>query len=716
LSRRSPVLAIFGLELRTLFRDRRTLLMSVVLPVVLIPALLLVGEWVEGRDAVRAEARTYSLVIAGPDSARAAALLAHVTTRPGGPALDAESRRRFRHTDHPSPREALDEGELDVFLEALTPAAWRDAEAEDTAASALEPQYRDAPVLRVWYNSSRTGSREGARLLHDELIDVRGVRRDSLLTDAGFPVPTDQVARVDTVNIASAEEVAGARLGRFLTLILVGLMLLGGSAVATDAIAGEKERGTLMTLLTAAASRREIIAGKLLAIMAVAFGIALIQILNLWIFLGLGLLGAGGGFAVSISPGLAAGLALFYLPVVALAGGVLILVSAYARSYKEAQLYLTPVLLGMLVPTVAPLLPDLPLRSAILAVPIANIAVAVRDILIGEVHLPAFAVAWLVTAAAAAWVTTLAVRALQDENLVTGDTSREEFLGGPDLFRKRVFLWFLAFWAVAMIVQFNVRFEDLRLAILIHVGLVFLVFPLLVIRRYGLDPREALALRAPRPAVWPAVLVGAPAALLVGMGLFQLMDHVLPVPREMIESFGQGLLPDTVPAWQLILLMAIVPGIAEELSFRGVILHGLRRRFGPVALALVVGLMFGFFHFQIFRIPVTAFLGVLLTAVTLLTGSIFPAMLWHAINNAIAVFLGVKEVDVTALGWEWTATAAVVLGACFFILWKVRTPYPDLRPRGRRAGRFVHHPARPTRTGQHKADPLDGPDRRLDGP
>jgi sodium transport system permease protein len=676
---RSPVLAIFGLELRTLFRDPRTLLLSVVLPVVLIPVLILAGEWAEGRGAEQAEARTYRLQVAGPDSARAAALVANLMTRPGDASVSPDARPRFRPVSHPDPRRALDEGGLDVLLEALTPEAWRAVEAEDTTAHELDPEYRDARVLRIWFNSSRAASRQGAARLRDELVETRAERRDSVLLAAGFPARPDLVAAIDTVNVASAEAVAGARLGRFLTLILVVLMLLGGSSLATDALAGEKERGTLMTLLTAAASRTEIIAGKLLAIMAVAFGIALVQVLNLWIFMGTGLIDPAGGFAVSVSPALALGLVLLFLPVVALTGGILILVSAYARTYREAQLFMTPVLLGMPLPALAPLLPDLPLQSAILAVPIANIAVAVRDALVGQVHLPAFAVAWLVTAGAAGWVMMRAVAALHDEAVITGDTTREEFTGGPDLFRMRVLRWFLVFWAVAILLQFNIRFEDLRLTILLHVGLVFLAFPLLVIRHFRLDPREALALRAPRPAVWLAVLIGAPAALVVGMGLFHLLDHVIPVPADVLENFGQGLLPDAVPLWQLILLMALVPGIAEELTFRGVLLHGLRRRFRPVVLALVVGLIFGFFHFQLFRIPSTAFLGVLFTAVTLLTGSIFPAMLWHALNNGIAIFLGAREVDVMGLGWEWTLLGLAVLVLAFYVIWRNRTPYPDLR-------------------------------------
>jgi sodium transport system permease protein len=697
----STVRAVFGLEMRSLLRDPRTLLVSVVLPVLLIPAILMAGDWMQGRRAERERARTYRFAVVGTDSAFVLDLVAAIsedTPGPGDPAYapdpagtpgsagtgdSPESGVRFRRVPVTDPRAALESDSVDFYVEGLTRGEWL-AGLPDTAEAGVGPEDGGARVVRIHYLAPRTGSREGAAVLRDHLLKTRQSRRDSIVTEAGFPVSPEQVATVNRLNIASDEEVQSARLGRFLTMILVGLMLLGGSAVATDTLAGEKERGTLETLLTSAASRGEIIWGKLLSIMAVALAIALIQVVNLWIFLGLGLLDVGGGSAVAVTPAVAFVLLVLYLPVVALTAGLLLLVSAHARTYKEAQLYLSPVLLGMLLPTLAPFLPDLSLGSAIVVVPIANLSLAARDLLIGEIHPPLFGAAWIVTAAAAAWVVARSVRALHDENLVTGGTTRAEFLGGPELFPRRVLRWFLVFWAVKILLDFNLPFDDIRVAVLFSVGVVFLAFPLLVIRHFRLDPAEALALRMPRPGVWLGVALGVPAALVAVTTLFRLVDFVLPMPTEVVENFGQALLPEDVPAWQLILLLSVIPGITEEMTFRGVLLHGLRRRFGPVALALVVGLIFGIFHFQLFRIPVTAALGVLLAAVTLLTGSIFPAMVWHATNNALGVFLGTRGIEMEFESWWWGLAAILVLVLAFRIIWAYRTPYPEVGARRKR--------------------------------
>ncbi|MFP4624091.1 MAG: CPBP family intramembrane glutamic endopeptidase [Gemmatimonadota bacterium] len=143
------------------------------------------------------------------------------------------------------------------------------------------------------------------------------------------------------------------------------------------------------------------------------------------------------------------------------------------------------------------------------------------------------------------------------------------------------------------------------------------------------------------------------------------------------------MVPEGVPLWQVILFLAVLPGIGEEIAFRGLLLHGLRRRFRPVALALVVGLIFGLFHVSLFRLIPTTYLGVLLAGVTLLTGSIFPAMLWHALNNAAALVpahLDWWGDEPTIPGWLFAA-AVVGLAAALWIIWVSRTPYPGLRGR-----------------------------------
>jgi ABC-type Na+ efflux pump permease subunit/membrane protease YdiL (CAAX protease family) len=632
----SPVTrAVLKLDLRLLIRDTRTLLMAVVLPVVILPIFLVLSQRSQEQAENRADARVFRAAWVGD------ALPALADWRDQG----APDRLQWVPMEDPEMAgAALETRELDVWIETVhrgDPSAEAEAEAE-------------GPTIRIHYRGDRDASGDAASLVRRSLLDYRETVRAELLATAGFPIPVEAILPLETVNLAPAEQVAGARLGLFLTPLLLLLVLIGGSVMALDGIAGEKERGTLLTLMASGAPRRDLILGKLGAVVAVGLGIGTIQIVNLWIAQTLFASGDGAGWGLSLAPGTAVALLLLYFPAVVLVGGVLLLSSAWSRSYKEAQLYFTPVMLLLLLPSLAGLLPDLTLRSAILLLPLANLSVGVRDLLAGQGDPLGLAAVWAVNALAAGWVLRRTVHTLEDEARLTGDTSQAEFLGGPALWPRRVLVWVLVLWAAKFMLDVNLSVDDLRLSILLQVGVVFTLFPLLAIRVFRLNVREALSLRAPRPApqVWLAVLLGVPAGLICTQGVFHLVNQVIPVPTEVLERFGQAMAPGDIPGWQLLLLLALIPGITEELTFRGVILHGLRRRLRPLQLVLVMGLIFGIFHMAIFRIFPTGFLGGLLTAVTLMTGSIFPAIVWHTLHNGLAVGLSLwtSEAETGALG------------------------------------------------------------------
>ena len=129
----------------------------------------------------------------------------------------------------------------------------------------------------------------------------------------------------------------------------------------------------------------------------------------------------------------------------------------------------------------------------------------------------------------------------------------------------------------------------------------------------------------------------------------------------------------------LLLFLTVLPGIFEELTFRGMLLHGLHRRLRPALLVLVVGVVFGIYHVALFRFVPTACLGVMFAAVTLLTGSIYPAMLWHALNNALGVLAYKLQVPEAGLDPVCYFAAGGMLAAAFWIFWRNRTPYPGLK-------------------------------------
>lgn len=685
----ATIRTLFGAELRMLLRDGRMIVLSILLPLAVMPIFLLASHWTMQKREHTLQQTVYRYAVIGPRAEIVRAILAGARQRAGaGETAAANSRFRLDAVPCTNAFDALSRGNIQVVLEGLKAPSVHPA-ASNVSPGMLAPHdgvdaagltSTGGTTVRIIFRGDRDDSAAAMNLVRATLWDERRAQQAELLLKNGFPVKPSEVAVMSAVNVASKGHVAGLVLGRFLTLFLLLFILSGGAVAATDSVVGEKERGTLETLLSTAASREEIAIAKHLLILAVALTITVIQAANLLVYVGFKLIPLGTGFAAAIPPPIGLLLFFLFLPVAALASSALLLTSSCAKSYKEAQLYFFPVLLLGLVPAFAPLLPGLSLRSAIVLVPVANIAVAAKEILIGVFDWPMIVVSWLATAAVAAWVTQLSVRALSSENLITStETDAVEFAGGPALFSRRVLLWYGLLWSALIMMDDFLAAMDVRLELGINM-LAFLGAAVLMIRRYQLDLRQTLALRVPKPAVWIAVLVAAPSGLLTGIGLFRLASLVVPVPSKVIEGFSQSVLPEGIPFWQLILFLGILPGAVEEIAFRGLLLHGLHRRLHPVALALVVGLVFGLFHVVLFRLAPAIFLGILLAVVTMLTGSIFPAVLWHILNNILAILPITQQLPLTQLNPAGYLIATGMLAAAFWILWRNRTPYPGLRP------------------------------------
>ncbi len=648
-------------ELLQLVRDTRMVLLAVVLPVVLLPAILAISRLTERADQERVRDTEIGVWVTGSDAVRASALLERARAIPDS---EAGAPLRLALVEGPAADSLIGVGGLHLIVEGLGPDA-----------HGLER-------IAVRYRASSDLSRSASTRLRERLERVRIEMRDSLYLAGGLAVDPEDVLPLSTINVAAAGREAGALLGMFLLPVLMMLMLTGGSLVAADTLSGEKERGTLETLLTTSVSRGEVVAAKGLAIAVVALVMAVLNLVNLGVWIGFGLVELPTALDVTVTLPRLVAIFLLLLPVVVLVSALLLLVSGWARTYREYQLYFLPVFVLALVPSAAAALPGLELRSAAVLLPIANVALALRDVLAGRGDLLFGALAMAVTGATSVWVALLARDTLSTERLLADSAAdRAEFVGGPALFPYRVLRWFGLMWVVllGLSLAFGER-VGIRGQVLTNLLGLFLGGSILMIRRYRLPLREALALRRVHPLVWPAVLVGAPSGFIVGIGLAELTGVFLPVPPQVLEAFGQFLLPEGMGIGELVLLLAVLPGITEEIAFRGLLLHGLRKRLGPVALCLVVGAIFGLFHVSLFRILPTAYLGTILALVTILTGSIFPAMLWHALNNAVALvplamgWLG-PEADLPVWGWP---LAGVGLVASLLVLRRVGAGYPGV--------------------------------------
>jgi len=672
---------LFLHEARMLVRARRTVVMAIVLPAIIMPLMLYAQKYSADRRERLLTGTIYRYAITGEFADRVR-LLIDQTRKSLSDAQDDESGRlrqfRFVETAPADVRASLGKHEIQFYIETITGGEADKSRNEASNTQEAEPRrLRGVPVINVVYSGDRIAS----DVAHSRMLELLRLarQRDSLALLAGRGVAADakDIFAVEDANVATAGQITGSLVGRFLTLFLVMMMLTGGAVAAMDIIAGEKERGTLETLLTSAAGRQEIVAAKQLAITSVALVITLLQGLNFFLYVRLKVVALPKNFELQLPTGMALALLLLFIPLAATIGSVLLMISAYAKTYKEAQMYFFPVYLISLVPSLASVMPGISLRSAIALVPVANVSVAAREILMGRPDVMMIGVTFAVMSVTAAYLMRASARLLSREDIIVpAHFEAAEFLGGAALFQKRVLRWFALMWVVTFAVALNVPvLATFRRQLLFNEIVVMMGATVLILKVYRLNPIEMLSLRPVRPVVWIAILFAIPSSYLTTLGVFQLVNTVMPAPQQLLERFAEDVIPKGMPTWQLLLYIALLPAVCEELAFRGILLNGLRRKLRPAGLILGIGLIFGLFHVMLYRIAPTAVLGIILTAIALMTGSVLPGMLLHAGNNALGVVLG-NDLNLYVLrSWHFLA-AFTIFGLSLFIIYRNRTPLP----------------------------------------
>ncbi|MFQ6103505.1 MAG: type II CAAX prenyl endopeptidase Rce1 family protein [Candidatus Glassbacteria bacterium] len=117
-----------------------------------------------------------------------------------------------------------------------------------------------------------------------------------------------------------------------------------------------------------------------------------------------------------------------------------------------------------------------------------------------------------------------------------------------------------------------------------------------------------------------------------------IQDSIVPIPQELIDIMQKAF---TIQEGESMVLaffaFSITPSICEEILFRGFLLQGLLEKFSIWSSIVITGICFGFFHVNIYRFIPTAIIGVILAYVVVSSSSLITGIIYHAVNNAIAL-------------------------------------------------------------------------------
>jgi sodium transport system permease protein len=187
-------------------------------------------------------------------------------------------------------------------------------------------------------------------------------------------------------NVASMKEQVGKQVGGFLPYIFILFCFMGAMYPAIDLGAGEKERGTLETLLTAPVNRFHILLGKFGVIVLTGFISAIVSMVGLYIGLRQSKELPPEMFDIIVKILGADSILLIFsllLPLTVFFAGVLLSVSLSARSFKEAQTLITPLNFAVIIPAAVGMVPGISMNFKTALIPVLNVSLATKEIIAG---------------------------------------------------------------------------------------------------------------------------------------------------------------------------------------------------------------------------------------------------------------------------------------------------------------------------------------------
>jgi ABC-2 type transport system permease protein/sodium transport system permease protein len=645
-------------DLLDILRDRRMLITLVAVPIVLYPGLMLcfiqMGSIQAGQ--IRDQQVRIGYSVQGPDEPGAAEDLKSWLNQVLFEARDLA--RSAEEAGAPEPPPALQKWSF----EEITSGDLKGAVQEGRCLCAVQQLnlIREGPWQRrellVFQDSTEIRSTTAAQTLENILKLFERRQREEGLREVKTPEALIHPLNVDVVDVASAVKRGGSLLGEILPLVLVLMTITGAIYPAIDLTAGERERGTLETLMVCPVPVIEIIMGKFLVVATVSmFGAAL----NLG---SMGLTIQFGGLREALSAGADTQVPIAVLPVILLClvplsilfSALLLAVSSFARSFKEAQSYVTPVIMGVLLPAGMAALPGTELTGAVQVMPVGNMVLLTRELLMGTVGASAVLAVVLSTCFYAAAAVAIAVRIFGQEAVLFADAGswRAQFdrncIQPSEHPRSTLPLMYVALlFPIWLYLQnglqrtFGERPHVALIIIQATMVLLFAFLPWMLVLYYKINSANAFSLRWPRPRFLLA-------ALLVGLGSWG-VAHELVVLQARNGWFGlnEGIIKSLAPLQErlvgglslanCVLLLAVLPAFCEEFLFRGLLLSGLRQALGRGWSIAAVAVIFAIYHFTIQRFVVTFLLGALLAWLCWQSRSLLPAVIVHLMHNGIGV-------------------------------------------------------------------------------
>jgi sodium transport system permease protein len=367
---------IFFKEMLDTLRDRRTLFAMILVPLILFPVLGLGFGSLATMVAEKTEKEVSRITVIGSEYV---------------PSLfpQLKENKKFELMEEKDYRLALKKKTLQAALEFP-----KDFE--------KKIENEDSAKVTIYYDGAEFKSEIAGDKIERWLTSYKDSVVEERLKKRDIEQSLLQPIEIKKENVASKEKMGGFMLSMFLPYMIVILALTGAMYPAIDLTAGEKERGTLETLLVSPASRGDIATGKFLTVLTASIVTSILATLSMTLSMRMGMMkfdemaGQSAQFSLSLQSILV--ILLLLLPISALFSSALLSISLLAKSFKEAQNYITPLMIMAILPAMISILPGVELNWEFVFIPVVNVCLALKEFLLGTYRWGFVALIFLSTA------------------------------------------------------------------------------------------------------------------------------------------------------------------------------------------------------------------------------------------------------------------------------------------------------------------------------
>ena len=649
---------LYKKEILDVIRDKKTILTMVILPVLLYPLLFLVIMQIASIVVQEQEASTY--YIAYDNVAQA-------------------------HRDGLNNWIAGEEDELDYILEEKkSDNPKKDLEDELIDAYITVEETESQVTYEVHYMNADTKSNTAAGMLKEEIKSYSIKVAEENVTAQGLDVKKILYPIAVTMDDQSSNESSiGSMLGGIIPFLLITSIVMGCIYPAIDATAGEKERGTLETLLTFPVGNLELIASKFLSVATIAIVSVFMNVISMGIvvaYLYSSMTALSNGANDLDLASFVPAILIAVLCVIAFSlfiSAITMIVCAFAKSYKEANNYVTPISLVVMLTGYVGIVPTIELDRVTALIPVANVCLLIKNLLVFKYDFTLIVIVLLsnlIYAFVSVWVLS---KVYNSEGILFGES-----LSGIKLFEKRSNIKkgsvpsvqeSLLIMIVALLLMVYVG-GMVSTSATIQVGLIvqqlFIgVLPILAALYIKTDMKKTFLLKLPKMKhLLGAILLGA-GGICLNLLLSGFLTTLFPNDAQGVNEQYMQIL-DGVSFVQGLLLMALLPAVCEEIMFRGYMMTAFKNKMSFVKAIIIVSLLFGVSHMSIVKLLPTAILGVALAIMSHKSGSLVTSSLVHFLNNALAVWVMYYGTEVAFLNDEAMTlplTMGMVVVACIGI-------------------------------------------------